>query len=72
MPFDRISRSLNASTSNVSQAASISLIQANSIANKQKQCHISIGGAPSNMKSTQGDNKTSNQSFFRWIQPTVK
>lgn len=34
--------------------------QASIIASKQKECHISIGGAPSNQKSVQGDNKTSN------------
>ena len=50
-----------------------SLVQANAIASKQKVCNVQIGGASSNARSLQGDrNKTSNQSFFRWIQPKVQ
>ena len=31
-----------------------------------------MGGAPSNNQALKGNDKTSNQSFFRWIQPKIK
>jgi len=61
---------MNASSSNFapnSNNASNALVQASLIANKQKQCNVAIGGAPSAQKSTMGNGQTSNQSFFRWI-----
>lgn len=58
-----VSSSLNlvrstASAKTPSGRAMSSGIQASIIAEKQKQCHVSIGGAPSNQKSVRGDNKT--------------
>lgn len=51
MTVDRISQSLNVSLTGSNQQSK-STLQAHTIANKQKQCHIVMGGAPSNQKST--------------------